>query len=271
MSGSYLHREQAPFGAAVWERIDRAVVESARACLAGRRLLPMDGPHGLAVQGFAASEVRAPGGEEPGKAALRAPRLTPLPSIECAFRLSIRDLAAFESAGQLLDLVAAATAARHCAEREDDLIFRGDSTLRLEGLLDARGVQTCKLAAWKEPGSAVDNVLQAVNQLDAAGFRGPYALGLTPSLHNLLFRRYADGHQTEIEHLRQVVTAGIVKAGAAAHGGVLVTAVKELACILVGQDLAASFVGPSGRDYEFAVSETVALRLAAPASVCVLK
>lgn len=270
MSDKYLHREGAPFGAAVWEKIDETVMSVAKARMAGRRLLHLDGPHGLGLQAFG-NAGSGSAGTDTGGVAVRAPAMTPLLSIERSFALAVRDIAAFESTGQLLDLGSAAKAAAACADQEDALVFNGLKPLGLEGLLTARGVQSCKLREWKEVGSAVDNILEGVTKLDAEGFQGPYAVALAPALFNTLFRRYLQGDQTEMEHLRQAVTEGIVKAAAIDRGGVLVTAVKELVSIVVGQDLLTAFVGPAGRDYQFAVSETAVLRLAEPTSVCVLK
>lgn len=107
--------------------------------------------------------------------------------------------------------------------------------------------------------------------LDGAGFHGPYTLALAPSVYNLLFRRYPQSNATQIEHLRLLVTDGIVKAPAVSSGGVLLASGRQSASIILGQDLMASFVGPSGRDYEFMVSESLVLRLMEPAAVCVLK
>lgn len=269
MSDKHLHREDAPFGQAVWDRIDETVVGTAKSRLAGRRLLPLDGPHGLALQAFGSGEDRAEGIAE--SVILRAPRMTPVTGIESAFALSIRSIAAFEGAGQLLDTAAAAAAARGCADQEDALVFHGSKALGLPGLLTANGVQVCKLQSWKEAGAAVENIVQCLGKLDSAGFQGPYALALAPPLFNLLFRRHLQGDQTELEHLRQAVSGGVCKAAAIAQGGVVVSSVKELAAIVVGQDLTAAFVGPSGRDYAFTVFESAVLRLADPASVCILK
>ena len=267
---TYLHRADAPFGNDVWAKLDETVVGVAKARLAGRRLLHVDGPHGLALQAFGSAE-RAANDAVSTQVVVQTARMIPVPSIESPFSLSAREIAAFESTHQLFDTSAAARAAAACADQEDALVFNGLPSLGLHGLLTAKGVQTCKRTAWKEIGSAVDNILQCVNALDRAGFHGPYALALAPALYNTLFRRYEQGNQTELEHLQQVVTDGIVKAAAVGTGGVLVTAVKELAAIVLGQDLATAYVGPSGRDYAFTVSETAVLRLAEPASVCVLE
>ena len=270
MSNTYLHREDAPFGQQVWAKLDETVVGVARARLAGRRLLPLDGPHGLALQSFGGAG-RLVADAAPAGVVLRTPNLTPVPSIESPFSLAIREIAAFESTQQLLDLAPAARAAAACAEQEDALVFNGAKSLGLDGLLTARGIRSCKQIAWKEPGDAVENILQCVTALDHAGFHGPYALALAPALYNALFRCYPQGGQTELEQLKQAITDGIIKTAALSAGGVLVTAVKELAAIVIGQDMATAFVGPSGRDYAFTVSETAVLRLVEPASVCVLK
>ncbi len=270
MSDTHLHRGDAPFGEGVWNVIDATVTGVAKARMTARRLLHVDGPHGLALKAFGGGECGA-AGTLSNAVALRVPCMVPVPGIESAFSLSARDVAAFEGAGHLLDVGPAAQAAAACAAQEDALVFNGAASLGLQGLMTARGVQSCKLTAWKEIGAAVDNILQGVSTLDGAGFHGPYALALAPALFNLLFRRYPQGDATELDHLRLIVSDGCIKTAAVSGGGVLVAAGKELAAIVVGQDLAVAFEGPSGRDYAFVVSETVGLRLTEPASVCVLK
>ena len=42
----HLNRKQAPFPPSVWERIDVAAVEAAKALLTGRRFLAVEGPFG---------------------------------------------------------------------------------------------------------------------------------------------------------------------------------------------------------------------------------
>ncbi len=209
--------------------------------------LPSDGPTRLALKAFGNGAGQARDAGE--GSAMRAPILSPVPFIEAIFTL--------------------AGAAR--ADQKDDLVFNGVKGFELQGLLNAKGVHTCKLLSWKSVDVAVDNILEGVNKLDLAGFLGPYALALSPPLFNLLFRRYPQGNQTELEHLQQAVPDGIVKTSAVENGGVLVTSVKELAAIVIGQALTTAFIGPKGRDYEFSVSESAALRLIEPASVCVFR
>ena len=50
---------------------------------------------------------------------------------------------------------------------------------------------------------------------------------------------------TELEHIRQIVTDGVVKAPGIPGGGVLVDTSGPFANIVLGQDLMTSFVGPA--------------------------
>ena len=270
MSEKFLHRGDAPFSEKVWERIDEAVTIAAKGQLSGRRLLHVEGPYGLGLKSVPTPDKVVKGGTEESAKVL-AGSITPVAAIQSGFCLSARDIAAFEEAGLPLDLRAAAAAAIACAKEEDTLIFNGSKPLGVEGILTAKGTQSLKLKPWDEVGAAAGDVIQAVTLLDNAGFHGPYTLGLAPSLYNLLFRRYPQGDKTEIEHLGVLVTDGIVKASAATSGGVLLASGTQFASLVLGQDLLTAFVGPSERDYEFVVSESIALRLMEPAAVCVLK
>lgn len=269
MSQKYLHRKDAPFGEQVWEKIDDAVTEAAKSQLCGRRLIKVMGPYGLGLKAL-------PSGDSPVDAKIpegvqmSAGCVTLLAVIQKGFNLAIRDVAAFEQSSLPLDLSAAAKAAIDCAAQEDALVFEGSKSLGIKGLLNADKTQTAKLKPWDEIGAAAENIIEAVTGLDCSGFHGPYALALAPGLYNLLFRRYPQGNTTELEHIKQIVTDGVVKAPAIASGGVLLCTGGPFANIVLGQDLMTGFVGPADNNYEFIVSETLALWLRQPASVCVL-
>lgn len=270
MNDKFLQRDDVPFASAAWPRIDAAVTGAARARLCVRRLLEVEGPYGYALESTAApgSRTLEEGDDE---SSARVNRVMPVPELEASFELPIRDLAAFEENGQPFDVGPAVRAAVRVAEREDALLLKGSDKLGIKGLLNSPGVQSLALASWDAVGAGLGNVLQAVGKLEEAGHYGPYALALAPGLYNLLFRLFPQTARSELEQLREVATAGIVKAPALKQAGLLVAANREVAAIVVGRDLETSFVGPSGRRYEFAVSESVALQLRDPSAVCVLK
>jgi uncharacterized linocin/CFP29 family protein len=221
MTEQYLHRGDAPFGDGVWERIDTAVIEAAKNRCAGRRLIHTVGPHGLGLKTLPSGDHVVDGKTVEGVAVDTGP-MVPLAFIHSEFTLSIRDVAAHEQAGMPLDVKPAAKAAVAVARQEDQLVFNGLASLGTTGLLNTPGGRSIKLEPWEQVGTAAEDIIRAVNELDAAGFSGPYALALTPNLYNRLLRRYPRGNMTELEHVHQIATDGVIKVPGLPVGGVLV-------------------------------------------------
>ena len=262
MELKYLGREDAPIAPETWILLDSIMVDAAKTILTGRRLLNIEGPYGLGLKGFpledcTVSECRL------------VSRFVPVHMISRNFVLGVRDLVAYEQTGLPFFPAQLKEAAITVAQMEDSIIFEG--TKESPGLLSAEGVNAQKLASWNTVGKAADDVIQAMITLDEAGYHGPYALALSPARFNLLYRRYLQGIGTELEHIRTIVTEGVFKAPVMKSGGVLLATGKKYASLPLGQDMAAGFVGPMGDSFEFSVSESLALLIREPASICVLK
>ncbi len=270
MSEKFLHRKDTPFSEKVWQIIDQNVISAAKSQLCGRKLLHIQGPYGLGLKAIESSDQPADKKISEG-ASITAGCVTPLAFIQSEFSLPVRDIAAFEQYEVPLDLVAAVKAAIACAKQEDELIFNGSKPLGLGGLLTIEGSLSIKLKSWDKIGIAAEDIIKAVTALDNAGFHGPYALTLAPKLYNQLYRRYPQGNATELEHIGQIVTDGIIKAACIDSGGVLLSTAGPPASIVLGQDLMTGFIGPSAGRYEFLISESAALWLTQPGAVCILK
>lgn len=270
MSDKYLHRQDAPFSQAVWEKIDQTVVSAASSQMSGRRLLDIKGPFGLGLKAISGGD-REVSEKTTGRSVMTAGQMIHLLMIRSEFSIPVRDIAAFEQSGLPMDLAAAANAAIDCARQEDNLIFNGADSIWAKGLLNSEGSPSQNLKSWDQPGSAADDIIQAATLLDKRGLHGPYALGLSPELYNRLFRLYPDQNMTAMDHIRQIAADGVYKIPAISDGGVMLSAGEAFAHIILGQDLMTGYVGPSGHEYNFVIFETVALRLLNPESVCVLK
>jgi len=270
MADKFLHRDDAPLNAQAWERMDFVVTESAKSQLAARRLVHLEGPYGLGFKAMPGPDQVVETPAERGVDVVVS-ATKPVALIRKTFRLSARDIAAFEENGIPLDAGVIAEAAMACARQEDELLFNGSKALGVQGLINTKGVLSLDLNPWDETGAAADDTIAAATRLDEAGYHGPYALGLAPARYNLLFRRYPQSGLTELEHLRVLASGGIVKVPALSSGGVLLATGSQYGTIVVGQDLVTGFVGPMDGAYEFIIFESVMLRLLAPASVCVLK
>ena len=268
MSTDLLNRTDAPFDLSFWSMIDETVIKIAQSQLSTRKLIYADGPFGSGMQYVPGKEQmieRLESGVD-----LSAPPAVPLIQLATRFTLPSRDIEAYRSSGVPMNLESLVLCVLAITAQEDSLLFYGSKSSGLSGLLTNPGVQKMKMKAWDKVGDAVETIIAAVEKLDAAGFHGPYSLGLSVPLYNKLFRRYPETEILEMDHLKSLVTEGIVKSASIKNGGVLLSSNKAFASIILGQDLIAGFEGPSGRDYVFTLSETVALRLNIPSSVCVL-
>ena len=261
METNYLGRDDAPVKPETWKLLDETMVTAAKSTLAGRRLLNVEGPYGLGLKGVPLEDC--PAGE-----CLLVSKFVPVHMISTTFTLGVRDLLSYEQNGLPFTASPLIEAAIQCARMEDTIIFEG--TAGVPGLLNAEGSNSQKLASWNSVGKAADDIIQAMITLDEAGYHGPYALALAPSRYNLLFRRYLQGVGTELEHLKTVVTEGIFKAPFLKSGGVLLATGKQYASIVLGQDMTTGFIGPVGDSLEFSISESLALLVREPASICVL-
>lgn len=262
MANRYLAREDAPFGGKTWDALDGIMKEAAKSQLTGRRLLHIEGPYGLGLKAVPLQDAEV----QPG---LIAGSFIPLSLIQTAFTLSKRDLAAYERDPVVLNTGPVDQAAIECARLEDTLVFKGAQNTA--GLLTTKDANSLELRPWEEVGTAAEDIIKAVTILDGAGFHGPYCLALTPSRYNLLYRRYPRGNVSELEQVQTMVTEGIFKAPILESGGVLLASGRQFAAIVLGQDMAIGFTGPVEEKLEFSISESLALVVRVPGSMCVLK
>lgn len=262
MSKKYLGREDAPFGADIWEILDDALKQTAASQLVGRRLLDVEGPFGLGLKSV-------PLGDQETDSGLIAGQVLPVIYLQKMFTLGTRDLANYEREGVALDTCSLSEAVRACASLEDELIFHG--TEQVPGLMTVPDTCKMNLLDWDEVGTAAKGIIEAITRLDDAGFHGPYALALTPERYNLLFRLYPQGKQSELEHIQTMATAGVFKSPILNSGGILMAATVQCASIVLGQDMSVGYIGPAGANQEFMVSESLTVRINQPQALCVLQ
>jgi uncharacterized linocin/CFP29 family protein len=262
----YLSHDKATFPHEIWDSINKAAIDAAAELLTGRRFLDIEGPYGV---GLTAIELgnddycRQPAEDEAGAVMGRA---ISVPMLRKGFRLSVRRVAAALEYGQPLDLTPAEDAAEAVARREEEFIYRGQPDFQLGGLLSIGGRHELPGGDWADIDRALDDVLTAVTLLDDDGYRGPYALALSPALYNGLFRLYPGTDTLQVEHLRRLCTRGIYKASI--DGGVLVD--PRVGKLIIGQDLRSGYASQDGIHYHLYVSESLVLRVDEPDAICTI-
>lgn len=254
------------FAPELLSKIEDAATNAAKDILTGRRIIDVEGPYGLGLTTVEVGDDDLCREPRPNEASAVVSRALALPMIYRRFSLSKRRIAAFQEMGQPLNFKVVENAGQAVAIREEEFIYRGQSGFHLQGLLTADGRNEVKGGNWSNLDQVIDNVIEAVNILDAKGYRGPYGLALAPGLYNNLFRRYAGSDLLQIEHLRRLCTRGIVKADI--DQGVLVA--KDVGSIVLGQDMQISYLGPDAAHENFAVTESIVLKIDAPDAICTI-
>jgi len=270
MTQQFLNRDEAPFGGEIWKLLDETVKSMALGTLSARKLVHAEGPYGLGLKHVPGKEMVL-SDESSGELSVTVSAAEPLMLLTSSFILPARDLDNYIRSGIPFDIEPVFRAVKMIAEREDAVLFNGTGINEAQGLIKSPGIQNLKLKQWNQAGDGVGSIVAAIEKLDNAGFHGPYALGLAPSLYYALFRKYPNSDILEIDHVKAVVTDSIVKAPSLASGGVLLNAGRQFVSIIIGQDLTVDFEGPVGRDFRFTLSESIALRVTVPQSVCVLE
>jgi uncharacterized linocin/CFP29 family protein len=261
MLEKYMARDDAPIEPETWKAMDAAVIETARSILVGRRMLHMEGPYGFGLKSVPLEDVQL--AED-----VYASSSIPVAAIETSFMLGKRDLADYERDALPLNLDPLVDAAIRAATHEDSIILNGGPGLF--GLLNHKGINHQALSSWEELGAAPADVIKAVIDLDNAGFHGPYALALSPSRYDTLYRRHPIGAFSELEQIQTIATEGVFKAPVLEKGGVVVNTGRIYASIVLGQDMTISFIGPTKEYLEFAIIESLALIVRRAGAICAL-
>ncbi len=264
----FLARDDAPLSAEDWSEIDKAVIESAKKRLIGRKFIDITGPLGAGTQTVQLSILGIDGSQWSVKDRFNLN----VPIIYEDFKLAWRDIESAKQYQTPLELGPAAIASAMCAKKEDELIFNGDEKNCIQGLLNAKESNSIKALDWNENGNGFQNIVSAIGKLTDDGFYGPYALITSASLYALLHRVYGTTGMLEVSMIRELVTDGIFQSPILnGSSAVLIATGRENLDLVIAQDLVTAYLGPDGMDHLFRVFESITLRIKRPKSICVFK
>ncbi len=264
-----LLRNDAPLTPEQWQIIDNTVSEVVGRMLVGRRMLDLYGPLGFGAYTVPLYTYSGTDGQQPVRAKIS--RQLPMSTLKKEFVITVKDLELM-NAGQPFDTAPVAAAATQIALTEDKLIFNGDPSEGVEGLLNASGRQTLKLGDWEQEGQALADISNATAQLVSKGFYPPYFVALHPMLRAKLQRVYGKRGMLESELLERQATGGMFASPVLPQDTVLVIAAQsQYVDLTVGLDIAAGFVETADLEHTFRLMETLALRIKEPGAICTLE
>lgn len=203
------------------EAIDRVVYEPKKEELIGRTLfnLKTDVPSGAEVYGYdvitrsGSAKVLAPGADDiPLVDADKRRHKMDIFSIAAAIRYSIQELRNAQMADITVDSTKAEIARRAIAEKENRIIWHGDTDHNIRGVVNAEGIQTAAVDAgasgkteWKDKTGKeiVVDVRKARNLINRLPGHTANTLILTPAGMEMLEMEYnSNTDKTVLEYIR---------------------------------------------------------------------
>jgi uncharacterized linocin/CFP29 family protein len=251
-----LHRELAPISDEAWDAIEQETARTLKRYLAGRRVVDVHGPEGLALAAVGTGHqvgVSAPAdGVE-----VRQRQVLPLVELRVPFALSRHQIDDVARGARDSDWQPARSAARQIAAAEDRAIFAGYPAAGIAGIVP--GASNPPLILPADMADYPVAFAQAAGQLRAAGVDGPYAAVLSAEAFTAVSEASLHGYPV-IRHVRDVLDGELIWAPAIS-GAVVLTARGGDFSLHLGQDFSIGYLSHTEADVTLYVQETFTFQL----------
>jgi uncharacterized linocin/CFP29 family protein len=251
-----LHRELAPISDEAWTDIEAETTRTLKRYLAGRRIVDVHGPTGLATAAIGTGHQATI--DSPGKGVqARQRQLLPLVELRVPFTLSREQIDDVARGAEDSDWQPARDAARQIAFAEDQAIFAGYPAAGIGGIVP--GASNPPLILPADPADYPMAFAQAAGQLRAAGVDGPYAAVLSAEAYTAVSEASDHGYPI-IRHLHNVLDGELIWAPAIS-GAIVLTARGGDFGLYLGQDLAIGYLSHSDAEVTLYLQETFTFQL----------
>jgi uncharacterized linocin/CFP29 family protein len=246
-----LHRELAPISDAAWAQIEEEASRTLKRYLAGRRVVDLHGPSGVALSAVGTGHLHDIGAPADGIIA-RQREAKPLVELRVPFELDRQMIDDVERGANDSDWQPVKDAAKKIAFAEDGAIFEGYAGGGIEGIRQGTSnpIETLPSDVRNYP----DAIAHAVNQLRLVGVDGPYSALLSADAYTALAeaRDYGD---PVLEHVRRLVDGEIIWAPAIPGAFVLTTRGGDFD-LHIGQDISIGYSGHTDTAVRLYLQET---------------
>ena len=258
-----LHRELAPISDAAWAQIEEEASRTLKRYLAGRRVVDLHGPSGVALSAVGTGHLHNIGAPADGIIA-RQRDVKPLVELRVPFELDRQMIDDVERGANDSDWQPVKDAAKKIAFAEDGAIFEGYAGGGIEGIRQGTSnpVETLPSDVRNYP----DAIAHAVNQLRLVGVDGPYSALLSADAYTALAeaRDYGD---PVLEHVRRLIDGEIIWAAAITGAFILTTRGGDFD-LHIGQDISIGYSSHTDTAVRLYLQETFTfLLLTAEAAV----
>jgi uncharacterized linocin/CFP29 family protein len=251
-----LHRELAPVSDAAWAQIEAETARTLKRYLAGRRVVDVPAPGGIAFPGVGTGHLKPIAAPADGILA-RQREVKPLVELRVAFELSRKEIDDAERGSDDSDWQAAKDAAKKLAFAEDRVIFNGYPAADIQGIRECTSNPIEALPA--DVRDYPDAVARALSQLRLMGVNGPYSVLLGAGEYTALGETRDHGYPV-LEHVERIVDGKLIWAPAIEGAFVVTTRGGDFE-LTIGQDISIGYLSHSDSAVQLYLQETFVFRV----------
>src|SRR5271155_4548029 len=260
-----LHRELAPISDAAWSQIEEETTRTLKRYLAGRRVVDVPSPGGIALPGVGTGHLKPITAPVEGILA-RKREVKPLVELRVAFELTRQEIDDVERGSDDSDWQPAKDAAKKLAFAEDRAIFNGYAEADIQGIREGASNPIDALPA--DVRDYPDAVAHALSQLRLVGVNGPYSVLLGADEYTALAETRDHGYPV-LEHVKRIVDGNIVWAPALEGAFVLTTRGGGFE-LNIGQDVSIGYLSHTESVVRLSLQETFVFRVLTSEAAVVL-
>jgi uncharacterized linocin/CFP29 family protein len=246
-----LHRELAPISDAAWSEIEEETSRTIKRYLAGRRVVDVQGPGGIALSAVGTGHLRNV--VAPGDGILARQReVKSLVELRVPFELDRQQIDDVERGANDSDWQPAKDAARLLAFAEDRAIFEGYAAADIGGIRE--GTSNPVLTLPPDVRAYPDVIAQALGQLRLEGVNGPYSVLLGADAYTALSETSDHGYPV-LRHIKSLVDGEIIWAPAINDAFVMTTRGGDFGLYL-GEDVSIGYSSHDDKTVRLYLQET---------------
>jgi len=246
-----LHRELAPISDAAWAQIEEETSRTFKRYLAGRRVVDVQGPGGVALSAIGTGHLRNIEASGDGIIA-RQREVNALVELRVPFDLDRQQIDDVERGANDSDWQPAKDAARLLAFAEDRAIFEGYAAAGIEGI--RAGTSNPKKSLPADVRKYPEAFAQALSQLRLVGVNGPYSILLSADAYTELAETSDNGYPV-LDHVKRLADCKIIWAPAINGAFVLSTRGGDLD-LHIGQDASIGYLSHTDTHVRLYLQET---------------
>lgn len=251
-----LHRELAPVSDAAWTQIEEETTRTLKRYLAGRRVVDMPAPGGIASPGVGTGHLKTISAPTDGILAWQR-EVKPMVELQVPFELSRQMIDDVERGSEDSDWQPVKDAAKKLAFAEDRAIFNGYSEANIQGIRECTSNPVEVLPA--DVRLYPDAIAHALTQLRLVGVNGPYSVLLGADEYTELAETSDHGHPV-LEHVQRIIGEGKLIWAPAIEGAFVVTTRGGDFELNIGQDISIGYLSHTDSTVRLYLQETFVFR-----------